>query len=306
MLVIILFATADNADSSLSSRIDTVQATANGLTASVQTQSQAISTIQNGAQAMWTTKTQVGDITAGIGLMTDSNGKSQVMISASQLFMFDPNGSAPTRSIFAVSNGQVVIQKAVIEAATIETVTAMSITADYVRAGVSLTSPNLVGGTLSIGSGDNSCFMEGGSIGIGKGGPYGGWGYGWHTIIYNDGGIYTDRIYASGGTFNNVTINENCDVRGTIYADKIVGDVVSIKSFPTKTIRSNSSDTGIEVYSITIAASPLVRTMTITDGHLAISGYFSNYNVLVSLNETVISGNRNDEAPLEFNGTRTL
>jgi hypothetical protein len=205
-----------------------VQATANGLTASVQTQSQAISTLQNGAQAMWTTKTQVGDITAGIGLMTDSNGKSQVMISASQLFMFDPNGSAPTRSIFAVSNGQVVIQKAVIEAATIETVTAMSITADYVKAGVSLTSPNLVGGTLSIGSGDNSCFMEGGSIGIGKGGPYGAWGYGWHTIIYNDGGLYTDRIHASGGTFNNVTIAENCDVRGTIYANKIVGDVLKV------------------------------------------------------------------------------
>lgn len=229
-----------NADSALSSRIDTIQATANNLTASVQIQSQAISTLESGAQAMWTVKSQVGDITAGIGLMTDSNGKSQVMISASQLFMFDPNGTAPTRSIFAVSNGQVVIQKAVIASATIETVTAMSITADYVRAGISLTSPNLVGGTLSIGSGDNSCFMEGGSIGIGKGGPYGAWGWGWHTIIYNDGGIYTDRLHASSGDFTgyvhatsgyfeNVTIAENCDVRGTIYANKIVGDVIAIK-----------------------------------------------------------------------------
>lgn len=210
------------------------------LSASVQTQSQAISTLENGAQAMWTAKTQVGQITSGIGVMTDSNGKSQVMISASQLFMFDPNGAAPTRSIFAVSNGQVVIQKAVIEAATIETVTAMSITADYVRAGVSITSPAINGGTLAIGSGDNSCFMEGGSIGIGKGGPYSGWGLGWHTIIYNDGGIYTDRLHASSGDFTgyvhatsgyfeNVTIAENCDVRGTIYANKIVGDVIAIK-----------------------------------------------------------------------------
>ena len=217
-----------NADRALSSRIDTVQATANGLTASVQTQSQAISTLNSGAQAMWTVKSQVGDITTGIGLMTDSNGKSQVMISASQLFMFDPNGAAPTRSIFAVSNGQVVMQKAVIEKATIETVTAMSITADYVRAGVRITSPAINGGTLAIGSGNNSIFLADGAIGIGKGGPYGGWGYGWHTIIYNDGGLYTDRIHASGGTFNNVTIAENCDVRGTIYANKIVGDVLKV------------------------------------------------------------------------------
>ena len=245
------------------------------LSASVQTQSQAISTLENGAQAMWTAKTQVGQITAGIGVMTDSNGKSQVMISASQLFMFDPNGAAPTRSIFAVSNGQVVIQKAVIEKATIETITAMSITADYVRAGVSLTSPNLVGGTLSIGSGDKSCFMEGGSIGIGKGGPYGGWGWGWHTIIYNDGGIYTDRLHASSGDFTgyvhatsgyfeNVTISENCDVRGTIYANKIVGDVVASKL-------ANKSTT------YTISASPKTRVLT-ANVYISATSYVGAYS----------------------------
>lgn len=83
-------------------------------------------------------------------------------------------------------------------------------------------------------------FQEGGAAGFGKGGPYGGWGYGWHTIIYSDGGLYTDRLYASAGTFtgtvnanagtfNNVTINSNCDVKGTIYADKIMGDVMAVK-----------------------------------------------------------------------------
>ena len=82
--------------------------------------------------------------------------------------------------------------------------------------------------------------MEGGSIGIGKGGPYGGWGWGWHTIIYNDGGIYTDRLHASSGDFTgyvhatsgyfeNVTIAENCNVLGTVYANKLVGDVVATR-----------------------------------------------------------------------------
>ena len=35
---------------------------------------------------------------------------------------------------------------------------------------------------------------------------------------------------ANAGTFNNVTIAENCNVLGTIYANRIVGDVVSLKS----------------------------------------------------------------------------
>ena len=254
---------------------------------------------------MWTAKTQVGQITAGIGVMTDSNGKSQVMISASQLFVFDPNSAAPTQSLFTVSDGKVVIQKAVIEKATIETVTAMSITADYVRAGVSITSPAINGGTLAIGSGDNSCFMEGGSIGIGKGGPYGGWGYGWHTIIYNDGGLYTDRLHASSGDFTgyvhatsgyfeNVTIAENCDVRGTIYANKIVGDVVAIKTI-------NKTWAWIERYNfytlrrITIAAKPYQRSLvvigyrvtgTVTSQRILLNGNISNCSEELAANTT--------------------
>ncbi|QNF21968.1 hypothetical protein FT688_20885 [Aeromonas hydrophila] len=75
--------------------------------------------------------------------------------------------------------------------------------------------------------------------GLWQGGPHGGWGWGWHTIIYADGSIYTDRLYASNGTFtgtvnanngvlNNVTINENCTIRGTLDADRIVGDVTAL------------------------------------------------------------------------------
>lgn len=206
------------------------------LTASVQTQSQAIASIQNGVQAMWSVKTTVGDITTGIGLVTGSDGTSQVMISASQLFVFDPNGSAPSQSIFAVSGGKVTIQKAVIQSAVIEQITSMSITADAIKAGVSLSAPVISGGTLSLGD----MYMNGGAAGFGRGGPYSGWSWSWHTLILSDGSLYTDRLYASGGTFtgtvyanggtfNNVTINENCNVLGTVYANKIVGDVVAAK-----------------------------------------------------------------------------
>ncbi|MDD2341431.1 MAG: DUF1983 domain-containing protein [Tolumonas sp.] len=265
------------ADNALSQRVDTVQATAGDLTASVQTQSQAISSLQAGAQAMWTVKGQVADVQAGIGLMVDGAGKSQVMVSASQFFVFDPNSAAPTQSLFAVSDGRVVIQKAVIEAATIETVTAMKLTADYVKAGVSISSPIINGGSLSLGN----IFMDSGAAGFGKGGPYGGWGFGWNTIIYQDGSLYTNRLYAdsgrfngevnaSSGIFNNVTIAENCNVLGTVYANKLVGDVVGVKSL------SNGQ-------TITINASDRTRQVLIT-GSMGVPGNSSTYTGHVYVN----------------------
>jgi hypothetical protein len=216
--------------------VTTLEATAGDLTAQVEEHSRSISTLEDGAQALWSVKTQVGDIKAGIGLLVNSYGQSQVMISASQMFVFDPNSNAPTQALFAISNGAVAIRKAIIEQATIETVTAMSITADFVKAGVSLNAPVINGGSLLIGSGDNSLQAEGGSLAVGKGGGYSQFGANWHTVIYADGSIYTDRlnaasgtftgtVNANAGTFNNVTINENCRVLGSIYANRIVGDV---------------------------------------------------------------------------------
>ena len=200
--------------------------------AAVQIQSQAIADLQNGAQAMWAAKASAGQITAGIGLIANSDGTSQVAISASQVFVFNPNSSTPMAPLFAIDNGQAVIAEAIIRKATVQILTSEKITADYVKAGVSISSPLISGGQIDMGN----AFMAGGAAGFGKGGPYGGWGWSWHTIIYADGGIYTDRLYASNGsftgtvnanagTFNNVTINENCVVKGAIFANKIVGDV---------------------------------------------------------------------------------
>ncbi len=43
-------------------------------------------------------------------------------------------------------------------------------------------------------------------------------------------GSFTGTVNANAGTFNNVTIAENCNVLGTVYAERIVGDVAAIKS----------------------------------------------------------------------------
>jgi hypothetical protein len=78
-----------------------------------------------------------------------------------------------------------------------------------------------------------NAFMAGGAAGFGKGGPYGGWGWGWHSIIYSDGSIYTNRLNAEGGYVRNMTIGnciieQNCVILGTLEADKIVGDVTTL------------------------------------------------------------------------------
>ncbi|HGY1014354.1 TPA: DUF1983 domain-containing protein, partial [Aeromonas salmonicida subsp. smithia] len=197
--------------------------------ATVQTHSQAISDLQNGAQAMWTAKAQAGDITAGIGIVAKSDGTSQIAMSASQVFVFNPNSATPMAPIFAIDNGQTVIAEAIIRKATIQILNSEKITADYIKAGVSITTPLINGGQIDMGN----AFMAGGSAGFGKGGPYGGWGWGWHTIIYYDGSIYTNKLNAEGGYVRNMTIGnciieQNCVILGTLEADKIVGDVTTL------------------------------------------------------------------------------
>ncbi|MCE9935543.1 phage tail tip fiber protein [Aeromonas salmonicida] len=194
--------------------------------ATVQTHSQAISDLQNGAQAMWTAKVSAGQITAGIGIIAKSDGTSQIAMSASQVLVFNPNSPNATAPLFAIDNGQVVIAEAIIRKATIQILNSEKITADFVKAGVSISTPLINGGQIDMGN----AFLSGGAAGFGKGGPYSGWGWGWYTMIYADGSIYTNRLRAEGGyvknmTMNNCTIAADCEVLGTLEADRIVGDI---------------------------------------------------------------------------------
>ncbi len=95
--------------------------------------------------AMWSKKAGVDGITAGIGIVAgkDSEGRpvSQDAISASQLFVFDPNNPDNTAYPFAVSGGKVVIPKAMIYDAVIETLVSRKVVADEVKAGGSIPSP---------------------------------------------------------------------------------------------------------------------------------------------------------------------
>jgi ABC-type transporter Mla subunit MlaD len=229
-------------------------------------------------RAMWAMKAEAGDITAGIGILAKSDGTSQVAVSASQFFIFDPNTVNSLTPLFAVSNGAVTIPKAFIEEATIQVLNAQTITADYVKSGISIETPTLT-----------SAVINGAELNIGSGGTYGGF----HTKITAQGIIYTDYLVASGGSLDNIVINQNCTIKGTldgadgtfsgtVYANKIVGDVVGGRAYsvPYTTISISSSTTYATALNITIVGNnsnaqferTLVLSLPVATMYLSASG----------------------------------
>ena len=204
--------TRADADSALSQSISTVQSSLNGTMATVQQNSQAIVNLEGGAQAMWTVKAQAGDITAGIGLIADqATGQSQVIVNASQFFVFD--NSVGKTAVFAIDQGQVIIRDAVIRKATIDILNTETITATNVKSG---------------------------QAGFGAGGSYPMFGSNWFTTIDSSGTIRTNKLQAAGGSIANITVEENCDVKGTIYANKIEGDVMRVWSIDAAGVSSTA------------------------------------------------------------------
>lgn len=152
-------------------------------------------TLESGVGSMWAVKASAGEIKAGIGLVAKSDGTSQVFLSASQVFVYDPNNpNGSTAPLLAIDQGKTVIQEALIRKATIQIIHSEKITADYIKAGVSISAPLITGGVLDMGN----AHFEGGNAAFGLGGPYQAWGNGWNTVIYADGSIYTNRLKASG------------------------------------------------------------------------------------------------------------
>ncbi|MGR2836371.1 hypothetical protein ABMX52_22500, partial [Vibrio vulnificus] len=86
-----------------------------------------------------------------------------------------------------------------------------------------ITPGTIFGDRFVAGSELTSPVIKGGEAYFGKevGAPFDGY----HTKISPDGLIQTDRIQATGGDFDNVTIGENCEILGTLKAGQIVGDI---------------------------------------------------------------------------------
>lgn len=207
--------------------------------------------------------------TGGIPAET-SRDVDSIIASANNFAIYNPAKPDQKEIIFGVTDdGKVAIREAVIKAATIQILTSEKITADYVKAGVSISSPLISGGQIDMGN----AYFEGGNAAFGLGGQYQAWGKGWNTVIYADGSIYTNRLRAEGGyvknmTMNNCTIEQDCVVRGTVYAERIQGDVAATRSLP-----NNGA--------LTVLPSVYVRKIYVST-FIAAGRYGSHINILVN------------------------
>ncbi|ECI8333934.1 DUF1983 domain-containing protein [Salmonella enterica] len=172
-------------------------------------------------QAIWGQKASAAGITAGIGIVAgkDAAGKpvSQVAITSSQLFVFDPNNPGNTAYPFAVSGGKVVIQKALIYDAVVDTLAAQHIVADDVKVGATLTAPYIRSATISNGNFtvDSNGNMNAVNATLNNVTSRGGYFY--DLNAYN--------LNVNRGTLSDVHILNNCQVDGTVRANQIEGDI---------------------------------------------------------------------------------
>ncbi|MFQ2808098.1 phage tail tip protein [Aeromonas caviae] len=207
--------------------ITKVQANLNNTNAAVQSGATATANLRGEVEAGWYTKAKINGEGGGFGLSVKLNADGTTLTS----FVVDTDvfavmsraaGAASKRHPFIIKNGTVYMNHAMMDTAEIG-----NVIAKYIKV------TNLSAVTI-----ENSQF-KGGNAGFGPGGPYSGWGEGWHTIIYNDGRIFTNKLYAADGsftgevnanrgTFNNVTIRENCQILGELDVNQVVGDITTL------------------------------------------------------------------------------
>ncbi|HBY5542170.1 TPA: DUF1983 domain-containing protein [Klebsiella pneumoniae] len=99
--------------------------------------------------------------------------------------------------------------------------------------------------------------------------------------------VIRGEVHANTGVLNNVTINENCTVLGTIQANKIVGDVVTmtdrvVKNWPA----SGNTSSGTRYLIATIDGMPFERRM-VFNGSVAIVQVWRQ-NVTIRVDETTV------------------
>ncbi|EOE1770973.1 phage tail protein [Klebsiella pneumoniae] len=99
--------------------------------------------------------------------------------------------------------------------------------------------------------------------------------------------VIRGEVHANTGVLNNVTINENCTVLGTVKANKIVGDVVTmtdrvVKNWPA----SGNTSSGTRYLIATIDGMPFERRM-VFNGSVAIVQVWRQ-NVTIRVDETTV------------------
>ncbi|MCC5685151.1 phage tail tip fiber protein [Klebsiella pneumoniae] len=99
--------------------------------------------------------------------------------------------------------------------------------------------------------------------------------------------VIRGEVHANTGVLNNVTINENCTVLGTVQANKIVGDVVTMTDRVVKNWPASGNTSSSTRYLIaTIDGMPFERRM-VFNGSVAIVQVWRQ-NVTIRIDETTV------------------
>lgn len=99
--------------------------------------------------------------------------------------------------------------------------------------------------------------------------------------------VIRGEVHANTGVLNNVTINENCTVLGTVQANKIVGDVVTMTDRVVKNWPSTADTSSGTRYPIaTVQSMPFERRM-VFNGSIIIQQVWRQ-NVTIRVDETVV------------------
>lgn len=225
-------------DGILSRKIDTVKAESSSGIAEVKQTTSALSDGLGKIEAKWGVQTNVNDKIAGIQLNNDGKFSSFSVIADSFTIS---NGTFDSTPPFEVVGSETRIKSALVENISSDNYTPGVSGWNIDKDGKAEFSDVFVRGHVEATSGSFKGRVEADS-GIFKGHVEAASGIFNGTVNANDGtfngtvnanaGTFNGTVNANAGVFNNVTINENCQVLGTLYADRIVG-LPTGKSFGT-------------------------------------------------------------------------
>lgn len=203
---------------------------------------------------MWTAKVGNTEIQqyGGIGLTIEQDGdgvwRTKCIVDAEVFAILDPSGAVGvgSRHPFIVKDGVVYMNKLLLDDAEIANVIAQYINVQDLVA-VTITASTI----KSSDNGASFSLLPDGTMSCTKATIKG--------AITATSGSFTGTVNANAGTMNNITIAENCNVLGTVYARRIVGDLYRKKEFtlPAKG-QTGPFNPWVEVpiLSATISASP--------------------------------------------------
>lgn len=192
--------TQADANGAFSEYQQTVAAQLNQTNAAVQQTSTAVATIDGKLSAQWgvSVQTEVNGTVriAGIQLgISGEGGKSNFLISADTFAVYNPT-SGGQELVFATSNGQMFMRSAFIQDGSI----------DNAKIGNYIQSNNYAEGST-------------------------GWAINKNGAAQFNQVTVRGTMYANAGEMNNVTINENCVIKGTLSAKQINGPLMQGNSF---------------------------------------------------------------------------